>query len=60
MVTIVNSRKLMDMLPPLDYDTALTLEVNKRKERLEAEFNKVCIWLGVFAILYVTIRCYLS
>ena len=60
MVTIVNSKTLMDMLPPLDNDTALQLRINQRYAEFEAAFNKVAIYMALFALLHITIRIYLS
>ena len=58
MITIVNSKTLMDMLPPLDEDTALQLRINQRCAEFEVWFNKFAMYLGAFAILYIIIRCY--
>lgn len=58
MVTIINSKTLSNMLPPLDPQVLMSIEICKREREFEAMFNKFATWLGVFAILYVIFRCY--
>lgn len=58
MITIVNSKKLIDMLPPLDEEAALIVSINRKHIEFEAWFNKLYLYLGVLAPVYIIIRCY--
>lgn len=58
MLTIIDSKTFKKMLPPLDPDLLMSLQICEREREFEARFNKIAIYLGVFALLYIIMRIY--
>lgn len=60
MVTIVNSKRLIDMLPPLDAEVKQAMDIANRKTRIEQSLDVWSLWLAVFAMLYILHGVYMQ
>jgi hypothetical protein len=60
MITIVMTKDLLNMLPPMDEEIACNLRLLRYGEESDALFKVLSVYLSLFALFYLTMRIYLS